>query len=297
MRVGSKGALLATSAVAFGASLGALPALAGSEATPSVTAVDVGFYNHYWSPEKSAVAVGAQVTLSNPTTTRHGIYWVSGPAVPSCTPGVPVGTTAAAAGSEWSGACAFAVAGVYSFYCTVHGAAMSGSVTVGAGATTGPFTTTSTPTGVPAPGATTPATSAPPVTAGAPGAGATPTGGGTSPLLGSVSRALELVAGPRARSVRGSLAVSAAGAGARLEVDVLIARAAVGAAGASKQLLVGRIVRARIAAGRVAFSVALDGRVRRALGRRRRLVVTVAVLLTPPHAHTLKVSRAVVLRR
>jgi plastocyanin len=293
MRVALRRALPVTLAVAFGASLGALPALAGPEAAPSVTAVNVGLYSHYWSPEKSSVAVGGQVTLSNPTTTRHGIYWVSGPAVPGCTAGVPVGTSEAAAGTEWNGVCTFATAGVYTFYCTVHGAAMSGSVTVGSAGTSSASTTTTAP---PPPATTTPATTTAP-SAGAPQAGATPTGGERSPLVGSPSRALELGAGPHGRSVRGSLAVSAAGAGARLEVDVLLARAAVAAVGAPKQLRVGRIVHARVAAGRVAFSVALDARAHRALGRRHRLVVSVAVLLTPPHAHTLKVSRAVVLRR
>ena len=218
--------------------------------------------------------------------------------MPSCASGVPVGSTEAASGTEWSGACTFSVAGVYTFYCTVHGAAMSGSVTVGGGATTAPPTTV----GAPPAGETTgssgpPPPPPPPPPVGAPGGVGTPATRARSPLLGSTSRAVKLGVGPHGRSVRGSVAVSAAGAGGRLEVDLLAGSVSLAAVGAFRQIRVGRLVRSSIARGRVSFDVSLDGAARRALRARGRLAVTVVVLLSPPHGPPLKLARVVLLRR
>ena len=111
--------------------LAVLPAV-GSSTEPSATvdAVNTGLYEHSWSPPAVAVSTGAAITVRNTTTTPHGVHWVGGPATPVCSSGVPVGTTAAASGGEWSGTCTFAQAGTYTFYCTVHGPEMTETVTV-----------------------------------------------------------------------------------------------------------------------------------------------------------------------
>jgi plastocyanin len=108
-----------------------LPAVASSETSTTIEAVNAGVYTHYWSPSQVTVATGGEVPISNPTTVNHGVEWVSGPVgpTPSC-PGIPVGTTEAASGKEWKGACTFTKAGTYVFYCTVHHAAMSATITV-----------------------------------------------------------------------------------------------------------------------------------------------------------------------
>ncbi len=117
-------------AVALGAFV--LPAVANS-VVPSIEAVNEGgLYGtvHRWSPSQATVAPGGEVALSNPTAVAHGVHWITGPGTPECSNGVPVGTTEAASGTNWSGTCKFAQAGTYTFYCTVHGAAMSGTITV-----------------------------------------------------------------------------------------------------------------------------------------------------------------------
>ncbi len=48
---------------------------------------------------------------------------------------MPVGTTPAASGTKWSGACTFTQAGTYTFFCTVHGSEMTGTITVNTGGT------------------------------------------------------------------------------------------------------------------------------------------------------------------
>jgi plastocyanin len=109
------------------------PAVAGSEPTPTIEAANEnGYYGerHSWRPSAATVTAGGGVNLSNPTVVNHGVEWKSGPATPSCSSGVPVGTTPAASGSGWSGTCTFAQPGVYTFYCTVHGGEMTGTITV-----------------------------------------------------------------------------------------------------------------------------------------------------------------------
>src|SRR5581483_10921762 len=105
----------------LGVALALLPGAASStEPSPTVDAVNQGLYGHAWSPSQVAVATGGAVTLRNSTTVPHGVEWVGGPATPTCEKGVPVGTTPAASGKEWSGSCTFSQAGTYTFYCTVH---------------------------------------------------------------------------------------------------------------------------------------------------------------------------------
>jgi plastocyanin len=458
--------------------------LASSATTPTIDAVNVGLYTHYWSPSQVSVAAGGAVTISNPTTVAHGVEWRSA-LKPTCDSGVPVGTTPIASGTNWSGSCTFTEAGTYTFYCTVHGPEMTGTVTVAipgapaastgeasavseseatlkgtvnpegkatsyffnygtsasygqktpeesagegsageavsaavgslspgttyhfqlmakntAGTTLGTdrtFTTVAAPgppiasTGV-ASGVgeaeatlkgtvnpdgqpttylfewgssttyahstaelpagedhfghlesatlsglsggtvyhfrlvaknasgtvggtdqmfttTSPPASPPPLTTTAPGESpptvtqsstppslvpATPAGSerlSGSPLAGGPA----LRANQRGSSVRGSLDVSQAGAGGRLEVDLLAAGASLARATHAKRVIVGRLVRASVPAGRVRFAVALSAPGRRALRRRRRLALTVKITLTPTAAAAAVVRRTVML--
>jgi plastocyanin len=120
-------------AVLVGMLVAVLPAVASSETSPTVTAENIGgFYGeeHRWTPSQVTVSTVGGVTLSNPTEVKHGVHWISPPSTPTCDSGVPVGTTETASGTKWSGTCKFTQAGTYTYYCTVHGAAMSGTITV-----------------------------------------------------------------------------------------------------------------------------------------------------------------------
>jgi plastocyanin len=126
-----------------------LPAVAGSETGPAIEAVNKpggGLYGeetHAWSPTAATVSTGGTVTLSNHTAIEHGVHWVGGPEIPGCS-GIPVGTTSATRGANWSGNCTFTKPGTYTFYCTVHGPEMTGTITVKAPGT--PIVTTEGPT-------------------------------------------------------------------------------------------------------------------------------------------------------
>ncbi|HWX87670.1 MAG TPA: IPT/TIG domain-containing protein [Solirubrobacteraceae bacterium] len=87
-----------------------------------------------WSPNMTTVSGGGAAKIVNHTGVSHGVEWKSGPNTPSCTSGVPVGSTPSASGSSWEGSCTFTQPGTYVFWCTVHGSAMTETVTVpGAG--------------------------------------------------------------------------------------------------------------------------------------------------------------------
>jgi plastocyanin len=123
----------ALAVVLLGTLLVALPAFASSETSSTVTAENIGgFYGeeHRWTPSPVTVSTVGGVTLSNPTEIRHGVRWITAPAPPNCDSGVPVGVSETASGTKWSGTCKFTQAGTYTYYCTVHGAAMSGTITV-----------------------------------------------------------------------------------------------------------------------------------------------------------------------
>ncbi|HEX3911801.1 MAG TPA: cupredoxin domain-containing protein [Solirubrobacteraceae bacterium] len=273
-----------------------LPAVAGSETSPSITAVNgTGIYaeqTHSWSPSQVTVGEGASVTLSNPTTVRHGVRWVSSPATPVCSAGVPVGTSEAASGAEWNGACTFTQPGSYVFYCTVHGAAMSGTITVGALTPGSP--PISTPPTTPPVG---PTLAGGEGSGGQPGAGTAPELGDASPFTGGVG-ALRLASRQRGASVRGAVNVSAAGARGRLEVELLAKGASLAGAGRgdSREVRLGSLERGSLSAGIVRFAVALGARGKRVLKRRGRLALTVELALTPPGGHAAKLQRGVVLR-
>jgi plastocyanin len=298
-----KGMLVVALAV-LGASAVILPAVAGSEASPppTVTAVNsTGIYAeqiHSWSPSRVAVGEGGSVTFSNPTTVPHGVEWISSPAAPVCSGGIPVGTSEAASGPEWSGSCTFTAPGTYTFYCTVHKAAMSGTITVGAPAGEPPITTTMPSTPVGSSGSNGASGSG----GGGTGQPGTTNGGGSpgpsgSPFAGGAAQALKLSPAQRGDVVRGSLAVSAAGAGGRLEVDVLAKAASLARTGQAARVRVGKLERSSLSVGRVRFAVPLNARAERALARHGRLELTVEIRLTPVGGSAAKIERGVALRR
>jgi plastocyanin len=267
---------------ALGAATAVLPALAGSETIPAVEAVNVGggIYGeeHHWSPGQVTIGVGGSVKLSNSTAVPHGVEWRSA-AKPSCEEGagkVPVGNTVTASGTGWSGSCTFSQPGSYTFYCTVHGAAMSATITVApAGGTT------STTTGSePPPGSTT---------------GTTP----EPPLLAPAFAALKLPGHQRGGSLHGSIAISSVAVGGRLEVDLLARQSSLGKGGSGfgTRVRVGRLIRASLSAGPMSFGVPLDQRARRALRRHRRLALIVRIVITPTDGQAVTLKRPVVEER
>jgi plastocyanin len=293
MRKGMPSAAL----VALAGSAVILPAVAGSEASPTVTAVNsTGIYAeqvHSWSPSQAMVGEGGSVTFSNLTTVPHGVDWISSPATPVCGGGVPVGTSEAASGTGWSGSCTFTAPGTYTFYCTVHKAAMSGTITVSAAAVAESQPTTTSPS--------TPVGSTGSGAGGGSSQPGTTNGGGSSgldssPFAGGASKALRLAPAQRGDAVRGSLAVSAAGAGGSLEVDVLAKAASLAGVRHVASVRVGKLERGSLAAGTVRFRVPLSAHARRTLTRRGRLALAVEITLRPIGGGAAKIERRVVLR-
>jgi plastocyanin len=258
----------------LGAAFIVLPAEAGSETTPpAVVAQNVGLYTHYWTPPSVSVEPGGTVEFSNPTEVPHGVHWVGTPAGdPECTSGVPVGTTETASGTKWTGTCKFAAAGTYTYYCTVHGASMSGKITVGT-----PSPTPTTPTN-PTTGPT--GTTSAPTTGGGGGTG-------TSPGATAIS-ALKLGGAGHGGALHGSLQVSQAAAGGTLTI-VLQARLG------GHRVQVGRLRRSRVSAGPQSWTIALSAHARHALHARGRLALTAKVLLTPPTGAAVSLTRTLTL--
>lgn len=267
-----------------------LPAIAVSEPTPTVAAVNGGgIYGepHAWSPPEVTLGEGGVVTFQSPSSTvPHGVEWVGGPAKPTCSSGVPVGTSAEASGTNWSGTCAFARPGVYTFYCTVHGPEMTGRITVNSNGTTTVTAPNMNPASPTSPGAATPLTSPP----GESGSGAVL----GSPLRGSASQAIKLAKAQHGKSVRGSVQVAQAGVGGRLEVDLLASGGSLAKVGHAAQVRVGRLVRSSLYAGAVSFAVPLSVKGKAALRRHRRLTLTVRIVVRPLRGAAVTVTRVVV---
>jgi plastocyanin len=270
---------------------GVLPAVAVSETTPTIEAMNTGGgYNelehHSWSPSAATVRAGGAVTISNHTTIPHGVEWVGGPATPSCTGNIPIGTSPSASGTNWSGTCSFSTAGTYIFYCTVHGPEMTGRITVNPNGTTTTTTTTPPPGGGGGSGpppSTNPGPGSPPV----PGASGSPSGTGALTAVSVPSR-------QHGKAVHGSLVVSQAAAGGRLEVTLQTRGASLAKVRPPAQVRVGRLVRASLHAGTVSFAVPLSAKAKHALAIHRRLALTVTIVLTPPHGSAVTVRRSVV---
>jgi plastocyanin len=272
----------------LGAGAVVLPAVASSEAAPAIEAVhESGLYGGFrWKPATATVNAPGVVSFSNPSeAVSHGVEWRPGaPTPPSCTAGVPVGTSA----KKWSGTCTFSQPGKYEFWCTVHGQEMSGTVTVSASGTTTTTTAYSPP-------ATSGSTSVPGYAPSPPEGSPAGTNGSAFPLAGSATRAVKLLSRQRGASVRGSLAISQAGAGGSLEVDLLAKSASLASAGHATQARVGKLVLSHLHAGKLTFSVPLNGRGRTALRRHRRLALSARIAIRPVGGSAVTVTRGVVL--
>jgi plastocyanin len=267
-------------AAALGSAVAIVPAIASSEASPTVS----GLESIMWSPAEVAVASGGTVSFQDSSgSVPHGVVWEAGnPETPVCN-GVPIdeGQT------SWKGSCTFAKAGTYRYYCSVHGMAMSGTIVVGS------LNSPPAPTAPAAP--TTPGdteTTPPPSSTGEgpPGVGL------ASPLVGSAAQAIRLARAQHGESVRGSIQVSPAGAGARLEVELLASDAVPVDKGRAAQVRIGGLARSSLKPGRVSFSAPLSRKGHASLRRRGRLVVTVRIALTPAHGAAVRATRVVVLR-
>ena len=213
-------------------------------------------------------------------------------AAPSCTSGVPSTPQA-----NWSGSCTFANAGTYEF--ESEGLYHEGEFNytqykvivdaTGGGGTTSTSTSTTMTTTAATTTSTTMTTTGHTTTM--PGKSSHSSG---SPLVGG-SKALTLAGSQHGSTVRGSLKVSKAGAGGRLEVGILAAGGSRAKAGHSKQMSVGRLVRSSLKAGSVSFAVPLSAAGKAALRRDGRLSLTVKITLKPQHGAAVKITHAVVM--
>ena len=94
--------------------------------------------------------------------------------------------------------------------------------------------------------------------------------------------------------MHGSIKVSQAGSGGRLEVGLFAAGASLAKAGQSEQVRVGRLVRSSLEAGTASFSVPLSTKGKTSVRRHGRLALTVKITLTPLHGAAVTVTRGVV---
>jgi plastocyanin len=318
-----------------GAAVAVLPALASGGApastaassapmTGSFTAVDYA-WNAAGGGNTVTIAPGGTVSFSYPSggSIHNAAFDSAQPTSCTQTAGASTGSVPPlpnpAAGQGWSGSCTFNTPGTYTFHCQIH-SYMTGTIVVGSGGgtttttttppttTTYPTTTTTTTTNPPPPPPTTTTTpyyppplptiaSTQPQTGNSTGSTSSYASGhtaGGSPLA-SAARAVAIAGGQRGSAVRGSVAVSRAGAGGSLEVDVFVTRAALSSARRGGPVRIG-LLRTSLHAGIVRFSVALNGAGKRALSRHRRLAVTVKLSLVSPRGARASATRQVVLR-
>jgi hypothetical protein len=281
--------LLFALAALLGAALAVLPALAASpsEAKLEVNENCVELDWPCWATPGSSqpaakvtIASGGSLTFADSKTAAN-IAWTG--AAPTCESAVPVAPALPKTG--WEGKCTFATSGTYNFESstlfndgvdnyTKYEVVVEGSASTAPTGTTGEGGSK----GVSAPGTIT----SPPVPV-----GESPTG---SPLSGSP----KISSSQRGSTVKGSLEVSKAGAGDRLEVDLIATTASLAKAGHATQVA-GRFVSASVSAGQRSFSVKLITKAARALKRHHRLALKVKITLTPVSGEETSVTRSVTL--
>jgi plastocyanin len=300
----------------LGAALAMVPSIADStEVAPTVNARSP----YSWSPAETTVKPGGSVTFQNSDEGLHGVIWKSGnPETPACS-GVPIEKGEA----EWHGSCSFTKPGVYRFECAIHHSLMTGTITVSAGATTTSTstspsstsssttttlssssftssTTTTTTTATPPPSSSTTqtiTTSTQPAEPTATTANLAPPAPGHSSPAVSPPPSFTLAKGQHGNAVHGNIEVPSAERGARLEVDLLAARASLGRAKHSTPVRIGLFQRASVAAGRTSFAISIDAQARRALRRSGHLAIVVLVILTPLHGTPVMTTHSLVLHR
>jgi hypothetical protein len=285
-----------------GTALAVLPALA---AAPSEVKLEVAqncntpnwpCWNPKGSPEGNVwfnevapftIAQGGTISFEdNDADAPTDVIWMGSARPTSCMGVVEAPPTK----TGWKGTCTFSTAGEYEFDSQElfnNGASNYTKYKVIVEKSGGAGPTPTTPT-TPGDGGTTTSPMSP---AGGSGPGAAP----SSPLVGSASEAIELARAQHGSSVRGSVKVSQAGVGGRLEVDLLASGASRAKAGHSPQVRVGRLVRSSLYAGTTSFTVPLNAKGKAVLRRHRRLALTVKITLTPLHGVAVTVTRGVVL--
>jgi hypothetical protein len=281
--------LLFALAALLGAAVAVLPALAASPSEAKLE-VNENCVEPDWPcwatpgssqpASKVTIASGGSVTFADGKTAAN-IAWTG--TAPPCEPAVPVAPASPKTG--WEGKCTFATAGTYNFESstlfndgvdnyTKYEVVVEGSTT--------------TPTGTTSEGGSKGGSTTGTTTSGPAPAGESPTG---SPLSG----APRFSSSQRGSTVKGALQISKAGAGDRLEVDLIATTASLAKAEHATQV-VGRLVSASVSAGQRSFSVKLDTKARRALKRHHHLALKVKITLTPASGEATSVIRSVTLR-
>jgi hypothetical protein len=278
-------------AAVMGAAVVVLPAVAASE-TPTVEAITgcSTYYPSYpcWSPSSPVtIASGGTVKFVDKSNSlEQGIRWIG--TAPACE-NVPSTNQK----GSWEGTCTFTQPGNYRFegtqiYSSTGEVVVTGTTTTSTTTSTATTTTAPTSSGLAGPTGASPES-------GSPAAGSNG-GAQASPLAGSAASAIRLAAVQHGGAVHGSVEVSHAGAGGRLEVQLLVRRAALASAGRIAQAQVGRVARATLAPGTVSFNVALDAKAARALRVHRRLALNVRIVVTPVDGPAVVLTRSVLLR-
>jgi hypothetical protein len=273
-------------AAVLGLALAVLPALAASSETK--LEVNQNCVQPAWPcwatpgsstpAAKVTIATGGSITfVENDPTTAASVNWIG--TAPACT-GVPTTAT-----KNWEGKCTFATPGTYHFESSTMFYEPPGlysknldyrkyEVVVEDSATT---PSTGTTTG----GGTTPGTTT---------SGTTPTG--ESPTGSPLSGAPAIHSSQRGSTVKGSLQISKAGVGDRLEVDLIATTASLAKAGHKTQV-VGRFASASVSAGKLSFSVKLNAKARKALKRHHSLALKVKITLTPVYGEAMNITKSV----
>lgn len=281
--------LLFALAALLGAAVAVLPALAAapSEAKLEVNENCVEPDWPCWATpgstapaSKVTIAAGGEVMFTDHATTTAAVVWTG--SAPACT-GVPTSAV-----TNWEGKCKFEQPGTYRFESSTMfnepGIDYTKYEIVVESASTGTTPTTPTTT---TPTTTTPSTPTTP---------SEPSHSSGSPLEGG-SRALKLAGSQHGSTVHGSIEVSRAGSGGRLEIGLFATAASPAKAGHPAQVRVGRLVRSSLKAGNVPFSVTLSAKGRSSLRRHRHLTLTLTltVSLTAPHGALATITRTVIL--
>jgi hypothetical protein len=280
---------LAGTAVAVLPALAAAPSEVKLEVAQNCNTSDWPCWNPKGSPEGNVgfnevapftIAQGGTISFEdNDADAPTDVVWIGAARPTSCMEVVEAPPTK----TGWKGTCTFSTAGEYEFESQELFNDGTSNYTkykvIVEGATTG--TTPTTPT------TTTPTTTTPttPMTLSEPSHG--------TPLEGG-SKALKLAGSQHGSTVHGSIKVSQAGAGGRLEVGLFAAGASLAKAGHPAQVRIGRLLRSSLKAGNVPFSVPLTAKGKAALRRHRRLALTVKITLTPLHGAAVTITRGVV---